>query len=231
MTLEPDSLRFDKANINNLDQFKGLIVTDFHLGKLNELSYEENILINNLKQLVEVVNPSHIFILGDLIQYSESCTDKNYFDFFKMLENNFPLPIYIIPGNHDRYPQLNNCFSRYKSDKQLKCIDTDFLEIKFNEKFSVFLVHDAKYDSDVYGMLSIPDWMNKIRNWKCCKNKIKNDDVLIFGHTHSNFDDDESKNHAIGPFSVSLNGSSYAVISYGDKFHFQHFHNFFPSEK
>lgn len=230
MSFEPESLRFNKADITNFDTFKGLIVTDFHLGKFNELENEEIKLISNLKELVKTVDPSHLFILGDLIHHSDGVNDQNYYDFFEKLENNFSLPIYIIPGNHDRHPSLNDCFNRYRSSKQLMCIDTEFLEIKFNENFSVFLVHDAKYDSDVYGMLPLADWMNKIRNWKCCKKMIKSNDVLIFGHTHANFDDEENKNHAIGPFSVSLKGSSYAVISFSDKFNFQHFHNFFPTE-
>lgn len=229
MDSEPENLRFFKIKIKDLDTFKGLIISDFHLGKFNDLLVEENLLINDLKQLVKEVNPTHIFILGDIINFTESCVDEWYFNFFKMLENNFNLPIYIIPGNHDRLSKPSCCFSRYKSDKLLKCIDTEFLEIQFNDNFSVFFVHDAKYDSNIYGMLPLKDWMNKIRSWDHGKN-IKKDDVLIFGHTHSNFDDDEDKNYAIGPFSVSLKGTSYGVIFYNDKFHFQHFTSFLPEK-
>lgn len=223
MSTEPESLQFFKVNIDNLESFIGLIVTDFHIGKFNDFLKEKDTLISKLKQLVNEINPTHLFILGDIINYSESSPIEWYYEFFNDFKKNILLPTYIIPGNHDRHPQFMNCFHQFNNDEHLRCIDADFLEIPFNT-FSVFLVHDAKYDSNLYGMLPIADWMNKIRNWKCCQKNIKKNDIIIFGHAHTDFDDEENKNHVIGPFSISLKGSSYCIISNIDgNFQFQHY--------
>ncbi|KAK8899195.1 hypothetical protein M9Y10_001497 [Tritrichomonas musculus] len=220
-------IRFSEIKIDNFDIFKGLIVADFHLHKTSQLqSYDEDLLIFNLRHLVKETNPTHMFILGDIIHFFFNRKDECYFSFFQKLENNFSIPIYIIPGNHDYdgFSLGKNCFGSYNNQKNVKCFDVEFLEIKFSENFSVFLGHDAHNNSFVHGNSKIISWMNKIRHFNSCKDRIKDTDVVIVGHTHEDVDDDETKNYSIAPFSVSYNldKGSYGIISFNDGFKFEH---------
>lgn len=220
--------RFYNVEINDFDNFKGLIVTDFHLGQTINLENDRKALIKNLERLVLQENPTHLFILGDIIHYSFQRVNEWYFDFFKMLENSFSFPIYIIPGNHDYeiFPDEGNCFSLYANEKNVKCLDVEFLVIKYSDSFSLFLGHDVSYNRSVHTKKPIIDWMNEIRHWRSCKDKIKDTDVLIFGHTHEDIDDEETNNYTIAPFSLDLKQSSYGIISFKNGFKFEHMTNF-----
>ena len=216
--------RFYQVEVSDFNSFKGLLVADFHLGQFTTLEKDEDLIIRNLRNLLIQENPTHLFILGDIIHYSIARADEWYFDFFKLLEDNFTLPIFIIPGNHDYdlFPDIRNCFSLYKSEKNVKCLDVEFLEIKYSDDFTLFLGHDAGYNNFVHTKVPIINWMNEIRHSYYCKDIIKDTDVVIFAHTHEDIDDDETKNYTIAPFSVGLEDSSYGLISFTCGFKFEH---------
>ncbi|KAK8885472.1 hypothetical protein M9Y10_040921 [Tritrichomonas musculus] len=215
--------RFYRVEIDDFNIFKGLIIADFHIGQFLSIEKEKVALINCLKSLIDHEKPTHVFILGDIIHFSSERTDEWYFDFFQLLEDNFSLPICIIPGNHDYdLSPYRNCFNLYKNEKNVKCYDVEFLEIKYSDNFSLFLGHDASYNMFVHFKSPIVQWMNEIRNSKYCKSIIKKNDVVIFGHTHEDIDDDETRNYTIAPFSISLEESSYGLISFNNGFKFDH---------
>ena len=222
--------RFKKIDIDDIIDFKGLIIADFHLYE-SETSFEEDdLLIKNLKLLVAKVNPTHVFVLGDIIHFLYYRSDKWYYNFFNKLESNFKIPIYIIPGNHDysENPPFKNCFDLYGCKKNVKCFEVEILEIQYSDEFSVFLGHDVGFNCSVHGKKNVIKWMNIIRNHKYCSKIIKNNDVFIVGHTHENIDDDKTKNYSIAPFSVSLGfkNGSYGIISFKKGFKFKHKNNF-----
>ncbi|OHT09590.1 hypothetical protein TRFO_21475 [Tritrichomonas foetus] len=215
-----------EVHIDDFETFKGLIVADFHIGCILEREESEKKIFENLQLLVEKVQPTHIFILGDIFHYNFAREDDWYFNFFDSLAQLFTCPIFIIPGNHDYtlFPVQENCFTQYKKDNNIYPIDVDLLEIQFSNEFSLFLGHDIRYNQFVHFHEFVVKWMNEIRQY--CKDRMKNSDVLIIGHTHEDIDDEETNNYTLGPFSCDLKESSYGIITFNPEFKFQHEINF-----
>lgn len=188
---------------------KAVLISDCHIGAQLQTDIAVKLFIDTLNALVSNEDPTVVFILGDLIDgtQSEALLKVVLTELEKL-----PVPVYAIGGNHDReffslinWPKNSNVKIFQELAIQITAQRAGKPDIK------AFLAHDLlnNYrvrDPHAYFFVS---WIKD-----GCKQYIKPDDWLITGHTHCGFLSNASRIACIGQFSPEIKAFGYATLQF-----------------
>ena len=193
---------FEEINIDINKPFKAILLSDCHLGCINP-TLSPKLFNESLNKLIEQEKPTKIFILGDLVDGTQS--SEFYQNILNLLKN-FDINFYIIGGNHDR-DFINNSL----------IIPSNVFINNFNSfkliynKINIFLTHDLLNNyrvRDHYAFFFVL-WLKN-----GCSNFISLDDWLITAHTHTGFLNNNYRIGSIGQFSPEIKVFSYSTLEF-----------------
>jgi len=191
-------------------KIKVLLISDTHLGATVDPPAALTLFIDSLNNLVRNEKPNCIFILGDLVDGTQS---TSYL--LSVLEKltTISTPIYAMGGNHDR-----EFFEEIQWPKGNNVTITNCLSFKLSmnqpgkRNLDIYLAHDLlnNYrvrDPHAYFFAS---WIKD-----ACSSTIKPEDWLIIGHTHTGFVSHSSKIGCVGQFAPEIGVFGYSTIEFG----------------
>ncbi|XP_053620208.1 metallophosphoesterase 1-like isoform X2 [Plodia interpunctella] len=159
---------------------KALVITDLHLlGHRKSFWFEkwrrEWQMYQSFKAIITLHKPEVVFVLGDLFDEGEYCTNEEFTEHVERFHNTFPLPhdipMYITVGNHDIGFHNNiKPGSAERFSEQLKSPSVRLLSIKNNH---FVLINSLALEGDSCRMCR--EARSKINNvsdiLKCSANK------------------------------------------------------------
>ena len=85
------------------DEFNIVHLTDLHIGKRYNIINENKNLEKMIRYINEEIKPDFIIISGDLIDWHNDRSIRNFYDELKEIMQISNSPIFTTPGNHERY--------------------------------------------------------------------------------------------------------------------------------
>jgi len=85
------------------EDFKFVQLTDIHIDKVYNLINEGKILDSVFDYLNFEIQPDFIVISGDIVDWYNNRCLRNFFEEFKEVVKKSNSPVFLIPGNHERY--------------------------------------------------------------------------------------------------------------------------------
>ena len=201
-------IKVEDITIENSDSLKFLVFSDLHIGQFSSLSVTRQQVYDKINQLIEMVHPTHIFILGDIVHVNIFHLTSAWTDFYEMLEN-FHIPIMIIPGNHERY--IHGLVKNSFHGNYVKLYNVELLRIHVNGIPNPLIFgHDVKNDKKVHTTELVRQWMTMLRT--TFQNEIPEESIMVLGHVHGVFNSVDNKTFTLDPFSPGLHCYHYGVI-------------------
>ena len=188
---------------------KALLISDCHIGARVQVDVAINLFIDSLNALIANENPTVLFILGDLVDGTQT---EEVFKTVLLQLTKIPLPIYVIGGNHDRkyfqlvsWPTNTNVTISEALAIQLTA------ELNGRPPIKVFLAHDLLNNYRVRDphAFFFADWIKQ-----AAKAYIKSDDWLIIGHTHTGLISHSSRIACIDQFAPEIKVFGYATLQF-----------------
>ena len=212
--MDRENIRLISTNVKSFDidvscdNFKGLIITDLHIGYQFHVKESVFMLIPKIQRLIEQVQPTCVFILGDLIHIgARHIFPGDWTSFFRKLER-LNIETHIIPGNHEKYMRgliatfyYPHAKVRFHSVELIRLLPTNGTRI-------VAMGHDLRNDNKVHSNRGLSSWVHMLRT--SFSRLIPPDALLVLGHTHQNFVSSDRLTYTIDTFSVD-----YPVRCYG----------------
>ena len=194
-----------------IPKMKILLISDTHLGSEIDFNLALEKFISELKNLVEVVKPTHIFHLGDLVDgtFTPTAGGFNLSTALNKL-NELAIPIYVIGGNHDRLyaSQVNFSNTQYITLSQKYSLSLTIPpQSNSNKPTKIYFAHDLGNNYKARYPASKP-----FVRWIKAGCRISKRDWLICGHTHESFLVKDECFSCIGQFSPECNNSCYGII-------------------
>ena len=194
------------------ENLKFLIFSDLHIGQFSSLSETRQQVYDKINQLIQLVHPSHIFILGDIVHVNIFHLPSAWTDFYEMLEN-FQIPIVIIPGNHERY--IHGLVKSLYHGTNVHLFNVELLRVYIRGyNYPLIFGHDVKNDKKVHTTQLVREWMTMLRT--TFSDKIPEHSLMVLGHVHGYFSSVDNKTFTLDPFSPGLNCYHYCVITTSD---------------
>ena len=182
-----------------------LLISDLHLSDEGRNYFSQQAIEkteNMLLSLVKEINPSQIFVLGDLFHVTQQNTPyaSQIMEFFRNLESE----VFIIGGNHDQV--LIDALSEEWSDSNLHIYPDTFLIYETGYE-KIWFTHDGM-NALLLHKSEVTDFITSLKRVY----HIDTHDWLITGHTHLPCLLKEDKAASIGCFNA---GKKYKPLSYG----------------
>lgn len=213
-------LELKSKSINALDipidvnGFKGLVISDLHIGYVHNKIDSMNYLMKRLHKLVKAVKPTHLFILGDIIHIGLFNLPSQFNAFFRRLEQ-LKIPVHIIPGNHERYVKSFVDFFSIKSEMVFFHNYELMRIIPSNNTRMVVMGHDVKNDLKVHGKRLVREWYNLLRTE--FSELIPENALMILGHLHERVISQDKLTISIFPYSVDYESFQYGILEPDDQ--------------
>lgn len=189
--------------------FKGLVISDLHIGYQHPKIDSMNALMPHLRQLVNDVAPTHVFILGDIIHILPISLPYHFNTFFRMLES-LGLQVHIIPGNHERYNRTYVNLFKINS-KTVFFHNCELMRIiPSTNTRKVVMGHDLKNDLKVHGNTYVRRWFELLRNQ--FNDVIEHDSLMILGHLHEIVHSEDRLTISVLPYSYDYNMYCYGIL-------------------
>jgi DNA repair exonuclease SbcCD nuclease subunit len=198
------------------EQMRALVVTDMHFGK--ETPIEETLpqFMRAMRSLIGEHKINVLFMLGDVLHGGL----PNSLEILGTLLGEFDklmIPVWIVPGNHDRYAFYRIDASVYTNVK----ISRDYLlGLKHPRPRPgclpcIFLGHDIgnRYHLE---MNKVPSWIRGMK--QLFSSIIHPEDFLMTGHAHHHFLDKERRCATLGQFAPDHVTGCYALITAANRF-------------
>ena len=213
---EPTQIRRITQTITNYDltlentgSLKFLVFSDLHICQHVNLTRSCEILIDTISNLINSIHPSHIFILGDIVHVFVFHTPNYWTTFYEKLEQ-FNLPVYVIPGNHDRYIHSFVKLCYHGRNVHLKNVEILRVFVE-GYQYPLIMGHDLKNDRKVHSQTLVRRWIQMLRS--TYSNLIPEQSKMILGHLHDAYQFNEEKTYTLEPFSPSLGVFYYGVVT------------------
>lgn len=195
------------------EPMKALMISDCHIGARVQVDVAINLFIDSLNALIANENPTVLFILGDLVDGTQT---EDVFKAVLVQLTKIDLPIYVIGGNHDR-----KFFSLINWPSNTNVTISEALAIQLTAQLpgrpdiKVFLAHDLLNNYRVRDphAFFFADWIKQ-----GAKNYIKPEDWLIIGHTHTGLMSHASRIACIDQFSPEIKVFGYATLQFNSDF-------------
>lgn len=85
------------------ESFRFVQLTDIHIGKVYSLRNEKQRLIDIFTYVNSEIQPDFIVLTGDSIDWYNSNAPRNVFIDLQEAIQHSDVPVFVVPGNHDRY--------------------------------------------------------------------------------------------------------------------------------
>jgi hypothetical protein len=85
------------------ESFRFVQLTDIHIGKLYSLRNEKQRLIDIFTYLNDEIQPDFIVLTGDSVDWYNANAPRNFFIDVQEAIQHSKVPVFVVPGNHDRY--------------------------------------------------------------------------------------------------------------------------------
>ncbi|KAK8872033.1 hypothetical protein M9Y10_007790 [Tritrichomonas musculus] len=190
--------------------FIGLIISDQHFGRYNEMSSSLNAFKTKLEEKLKETHATCLFMLGDTFDYYLDNYKESVVSVFQYLET-LTIPVFLLGGNHDKERLLK---INYNFNKNLKFVKETFIHLQHpnpnGENFTGILMgHDLGNDFQVD-----PDdapiyvkWMKDVFD-----RYFSPGEMMLLGHTHQNIFLNECNAYSIKQFSPEFDSFAYAII-------------------
>ena len=188
-----------------------LLISDTHLG--SELDFDQSLVefIKSLKSLIELVKPTHIIHLGDLVNgtFTNFSGGANFSCALSKMSE-FGIPIYVIGGNHDRiYAAQSDFNNEFVTLSQNFSLSLTVPPSHPNGKpTKIYFAHDLGNNYKARAPYSIP-----FVRWIKAGCKIPASQWLIAGHTHESFLLKRECFSCIGQYSPECNNFAYGILT------------------
>ncbi|OHS94959.1 Ser/Thr protein phosphatase [Tritrichomonas foetus] len=196
-----------------LSSFRALVLSDMHFNQKEKLSFSLPIVLRKISKLIIDQNINIIFLLGDIVEQYQSPTSaedlKTVFSAFEQLG----IPIYIIPGNHDRSLFNNTSYdTRFKNIHLLK---TTLMFIENpnsppNTYRRIYMAHEMENNFKLEGPQKN---VFPIKLKEFFKDVFTENDFLLIGHIHRHILDLSKNCGSVGQYSYDYKRESYAIIT------------------
>lgn len=181
-----------------------LLVSDTHLGATIDWRRSLDMFMEHIRAVIAAESITHICHLGDLCDGSLTNGAVVLPEALGRL-NELGLPVFVIGGNHDRelYGGL-----KWPSDTNVTPVAPCNAMLIERGGLKLYLAHDLQnnYRIRCKFAFSFVTWLKEGNK------KIRKEDWLIIGHTHTSIITPWERVGCIGQFSPEINACGYGII-------------------
>lgn len=212
MEIKLSTTKIEHADIHletDPQQTKIAVISDLHVGQFEKASRSGEKTYNKIKELVEKEHPTALFMLGDIISFKVYHALSAWTKFYKLLEA-LNIPIYVIPGNHDRY--MHRAVKSFYDEKNVHLYNVELLRV-FVPGYQTPLIfgHDLKNDKRIHGVEITRKWIHALRT--TFHDQIPDESLMFLGHLHDFVRSTDKLTTTVMPFSNSLENYMYTTIT------------------
>ncbi|KAI5548462.1 metallo-dependent phosphatases family [Trichomonas vaginalis G3] len=197
---------------------KIVAISDLHVGQFESTANNTPKMVDKIRELVEKVKPTALFILGDIIHFKFYRIPTSWLDFYRLLDT-INIPIYVIPGNHDRY--LHDYVKNHFQGTNVHLLNVEIMCV-YVEGYPhpVIFGHDLKNDKKVHGDEITHEWIRMLR--ETFHDIIPDESLMVLGHLHDFVITRDKQNVTVLPFSCSLHCFMYTILTPGENGKFEY---------
>ncbi|OHT02077.1 Ser/Thr protein phosphatase [Tritrichomonas foetus] len=194
---------------------KAIVITDQTFGKTLPLTKSIPHCLKNLMTIIARESVNCIFIIGDLVHFTESKEKEAKENLLKVLNafEMIPLPIFIMAGDHNRRLLWE---TKYDKPGSNITIVYDFLirithpNPPLGTPANFYLTHDAKNPLSLK-LDEIESYAVELK--RAFNSEIANEDFLLIGHCQTYVLNETARVACIKEFSPDNHRNGYAIIS------------------